>query len=55
MKYSKVEQQLDALFEELILLDEVAGQLSPADNARIDQRRREVREQINELREQLKK
>jgi hypothetical protein len=35
--------------EELIHLDEIAGELSDEDNARVDQRRRELAEKIRQL------
>lgn len=38
-----------ALMEELILLDEIAGELSDEDNARVDARRVALKQQILEL------
>lgn len=49
-----IQAKLDSLYEEIILLDEVAGQLSPADNARVDLRRREIRSEIERLQKQTK-
>lgn len=40
---------LESLYEELILLDEIAGELSPEDNAANDTRRAELVREINEL------
>ena len=41
---------IDALMEELFYLDEIAGELSPEDNARIEQRRAEIKAEIKALR-----
>lgn len=40
---------IDSLVEELILLDEIAGELSDEDNARVDARRMALKQQIQEL------
>lgn len=37
---------IEALYEELIHLDEIAGELDPETNAKIDQRRKELKEEI---------
>jgi ABC-type phosphate transport system ATPase subunit len=41
--------QLHALYEEVIHLDEIAGELDPESNARIDARRKEIVAQIREI------
>ena len=40
---------LDCLYNELIHLDEIAGELDEESNARIDEQRRKLVEQIREL------
>lgn len=40
---------LDSLYEELIYLCEVAGQLDDESNARTDERRKEIKKEIKEL------
>ena len=40
---------LDSLYNELIHLDEIAGELDEESNARIDEQRRKLSEQIREL------
>lgn len=40
---------INALYEELIYLDEIAGELDPESNARIDIRRKELKQQIIDL------
>lgn len=40
---------INSLVEELILLDEIAGELSDEDNARVDARRVALKQQIQEL------
>jgi hypothetical protein len=40
---------LDCLYNELIHLDEIAGELDEESNALIDEQRRKVAEQIREL------
>jgi hypothetical protein len=42
-------EQLNSLYEELICLDEIAGELSPEDNARVDQRRKALVQMINNV------
>jgi ABC-type phosphate transport system ATPase subunit len=37
---------INSLYEELIYLDEIAGELDPESNARIDARRKELKQQI---------
>jgi hypothetical protein len=44
-----VSDQIHALYEELILLDEIAGELDPDSNSRIDRRRKELVAQIQQL------
>lgn len=41
---------IDALMEELFYLDEIAGELSPEDNERIEKRRAEIKAEIKALR-----
>ena len=41
--------ELNELYEELILLDEIAGELDPESNAKIDARRAEIKQEIQEL------
>ena len=45
-----MEATLDALHEELIYLDEIAGELDPESNAKIEARRAELIKEINEVR-----
>jgi len=40
---------VDALYERLILLDEIAGELDEETNAKVDETRREIKRQIVEL------
>lgn len=40
---------LDVLYNELIHLDEIAGELDEESNARIDEQRQKLAEQIREL------
>jgi hypothetical protein len=40
---------IDCLYEELVLLDEQAGCFDEFTNAKIDEQRRKVMQQINEL------
>lgn len=42
-----MQDTLDSLYEELIHLDEVAGELDPESNARINERRKELIKEIN--------
>ncbi len=42
-------EQLDSLYEELVHLDEMAGQLDPETNANIEARRVAVKQQILEI------
>jgi hypothetical protein len=37
------------LYEELVHLDEIAGELDPESNAKIDARRQEIKGEIKEL------
>ena len=41
-----LDKDVNSLIEELIMLDEIAGELDPETNERIDQRRKELKEQI---------
>ena len=41
--------ELNSLYEELICLDEIAGELSTEDNARIDQRRKALIQKIKDV------
>jgi ABC-type phosphate transport system ATPase subunit len=43
-------EELIGLYEDLIYLDEIAGELDPETNARIDQQRAELKAKIIELR-----
>lgn len=45
-----MQDTINALYEELIYLDEIAGELDPESNARIDQRRAEILQEIKDLR-----
>ena len=40
---------VEDLIEQLIMLDEIAGELDPESNQRIDQQRQQLKQQINEL------
>ena len=40
---------IDSLYEELIYLDEIAGELDDESNAKIDARREEIKREIFEL------
>ena len=42
-------EKLASLYEELIMLDEIAGELDPDTNARIDAKRIELKKQILEM------
>lgn len=44
-----MQDEIDALYEELIYLDEIAGELDPESNARIDARRAEIKQEIRDL------
>lgn len=44
-----MQDTIDSLMEELFYLDEIAGELSPEDNARIEARRTEIKQEIKEL------
>lgn len=44
-----MDETLAALYEELIHLDEIAGELDPETNAKIDARRTELKREINEV------
>ena len=45
-----MQDTIDTLMEELFYLDEIAGELSPEDNARIEARRTEIKQEIKDLR-----
>jgi cell division protein FtsB len=47
-------ERLNALYEELIQLDEIAGQLDRASNAKTDQRRTELIAEIRKLESSLR-
>lgn len=44
-----VNERIDALVEELIGLDEIAGSLDPESNTKIDADRKRLRSEIDEL------
>lgn len=44
-----VNRLLDGLYNDLICLCEIRGELSPEDNARVEERIREIQSQINEI------
>ena len=44
-----MQDTLNNLYEELIYLDEIAGELDPESNAKIDQRRAELKREIKEV------
>lgn len=44
-----MEDTLNNLYEELIYLDEIAGELDPESNIRIDLRRVELKREIKEV------
>jgi len=44
-----MQDQINDLYEELFMLDEIAGELDEATNAKTDERRREILFEINEL------
>lgn len=44
---------LRSLYEQLIHLDEIAGQLDPETNARIEQQRVALKQQIREIEEDI--
>ena len=44
-----MDPKIVSLIEELIMLDEIAGELDPESNARIDQQRKELKAKIIEL------
>lgn len=46
--------KLDSLFEELIHLDEIAGQLDDETNAKTDARREEIKKEIKRLESSLR-
>lgn len=41
--------ELACLYEELFYLDEIAGELSPEENARTDARRNEIKQEIKDM------
>lgn len=53
MTRNKILERLDFLFEELILLDEIAGNFGFNENQKINARRDEIRLEINNLRKVL--
>lgn len=42
-------KDIHSLYEELIHLDEIAGELDPESNAKIDARRAELKKQIEQI------
>jgi hypothetical protein len=44
-----VQETINELYEELVHLDEIAGELDPESNAKIDARRQEIKAEIKEL------
>jgi len=44
-----MQDEINNLYEELIYLDEIAGELDPESNAKIDARRAEIKQEIQEL------
>lgn len=44
-----MDPKIVSLMEELIMLDEIAGELDPESNARIDEQRKELKRKIIEL------
>ena len=44
-----MQEEINNLYEELIYLDEIAGELDPESNAKIDARRAEIKQEIKEL------
>lgn len=42
-------QIIESLFEELIMLDEIAGELDPESNAKIEQRRSDIKRELSDL------
>ena len=44
-----ISEQIDAAVEQLISLDEIAGELSDEDNATVDRQRTELKAQIDRL------
>lgn len=45
-----MQDTIDNLYEELVYLDEIAGELDPETNAKVDARRAEIKLEIMELR-----
>ncbi len=45
-----MQDEIDALYEELFYLDEIAGELDPETNAKTDARREQIKQEIKELR-----
>jgi ABC-type phosphate transport system ATPase subunit len=48
-KERMMQEAINELMEELIYLDEIAGELDPESNAKIDQRRNEIKAEIKEI------
>lgn len=46
--------KLDSLYEQLINLDEIAGELDDESNAKIDARRAEIKQEIKRLESSLR-
>lgn len=44
-----MQDQINDLYEQLVYLDEIAGQLDPETNAKTDAQRAEILKEINEL------
>jgi hypothetical protein len=44
-----MQDEINMLYEELIYLDEIAGELDAEANAKIDQRRAEIKAEIKEI------
>ena len=44
-----MQDTINDLYEELVYLDEIAGELDPETNAKIDARRKEILEEIKDL------
>ena len=44
---------IEGLIEELVMLDEVAGELDPISNFQIEQRRKKIKQELIELGETL--
>ena len=47
-------EKLDGLYEELIMLDEIAGELDDESNVRVDARRAELKQEIKKLESSLR-